>query len=94
MTATDSQPFSVQLDANVLASSRAAQMSIQPDVDEHFSNLVQDATEASKLEHEASVFDQDEELMKLIEASSILNLVELTQTALEQGLIQPQPKYN
>ena len=94
MTATNSQPFSVQLDAATLARSPAAQMSIQPDVDEHFSNLVQDATEASKLEHKASVFDQDEELMKLIEASSILNLVELTQTALEQGLIQPQPKYN
>ena len=94
MTATDSQPFNAQLDADTLASSPAAQMSIQPDVDEHFSNLVQDATEASKLEHKASVFDQDEELMKLIEASSILNLVELTQTALEQGLIQPQPKYN
>ena len=94
MTATDSQPFNVQLDAVTLAPSPAAQMSIQPDVDEHFANLVQDATEASKLEHKASVFDQDEELMKLIEASSILNLVELTQTALEQGLIQPQPKYN
>ena len=37
---------------------------------------------------------QDEELLKLIEASSILNLVELTKTALDQGLIQPQPKYN
>ena len=94
MTATDSQPFNAQLDADTLASSPAAQMPIKPDVDEHFSNLVQDATEASKLEHKASVFDQDEELMKLIEASSILNLVELTQTALEQGLIQPQPKYN
>lgn len=94
MTATDSQPFNVQLDADTLAPSPAAQMSIQPDFDEHFPKLVQDATEASKLEHKASVFDQDEELMKLIEASSILNLVELTQTALEQGLIQPQPKYN
>ena len=94
MTATDSQPFIVQLDADTLAPSPAAQMSIKPDDDEHFSNLVQGATEASKLEHKASVFDQDEELMKLIEASSILNLVELTQTALEQGLIQPQPKYN
>ena len=94
MTATDSQPFIVQLNADTLAPSPAAQMSIKPDDDEHFLNLVQDATEASKLEHKASVFDQDEELMKLIEASSILNLVELTQTALEQGLIQPQPKYN
>lgn len=94
MTATDSQPFNAQLDADTLAPSPAAQMSIKPDVDEHFPDLVQDATEASKLEHKASVFDQDEELMKLIEASSILNLVELTQTALEQGLIQPQPKYN
>lgn len=94
MTATDSQPFNAQLDADTLAPSPAAQMSIKPDIDEHFLNLVQDATEASKLERKASVFDQDEELMKLIEASSILNLVELTQTALEQGLIQPQPKYN
>ena len=94
MTTTHSQPSSVVIDASSLAPSPAAQMSIQPDVDEHFPNLVQDATEASKLEHKASVFDQDEELMKLIEASSILNLVELTQTALEQGLIQPQPKYN
>ena len=94
MTATDSQPFNAQLEADTLALSPAAQMSIKPDIDEHFPILVQDATEASKLEHKASVFDQDEELMKLIEASSILNLVELTQTALEQGLIQPQPKYN
>ena len=94
MTATNSQPFSVQLNPDTLAPSPAAQMSVKPDADEHFFKLVQGATEASKLEHEASVFDQDEELMKLIEASSILNLVELTQTALEQGLIQPQPKYN
>ena len=94
MTATDSQPFNAQLDADTLAPSPAAQMSIKPDIDEHFPILVQVATEAGNLEHEASVFDQDEELMKLIEASSILNLVELTQTALEQGLIQPQPKYN
>ena len=94
MTATDSQPFNAQLEADTLALSPAAQMSIKPDTDEHFPILVQKATEASKLEHEASVFEKDEELMKLIEASSILNLVELTQTALEQGLIQPQPKYN
>ena len=94
MTATDSQPFSVHIDPAGLAPSPAAQMSIKPDIDEHFPILVQDATEASKLEQVASVFEKDEELMKLIEASSILNLVELTQTALEQGLIQPQPKYN
>lgn len=94
MTDTDSLSTNVHIDPAGLAPSPAAQLFIKPDVDEHFSNLVQDATEASKLEHKASVFDQDEELMKLIEASSILNLVELTQTALEQGLIQPQPKYN
>ena len=94
MTATDSQPFSVHIDPARLAPSPAAQMSIKPDIDEHFPILVQDATEASKLEQVASVFEKDEELMKLIEASSILNLVELTQTALDQGLIQPQPKYN
>ena len=48
-------------------------------------------TEASSA---PSTETQDEELLKLIEASSILNLVELTKTALDQGLIQPQPKYN
>lgn len=60
-------------------------------------DLVEQDEELMKLIEAASAPSkepQDEELMKLIEDSSIINLVELTQTALEQGLIQPQPKYN